>query len=288
MAHTRVTGISDEDPVPGGDAAPPAKRPRPKTKPVQRPRPPKPAAPDALAHSAAQAATTEREARHARVREGAAAVVPTERWSRIRFLYALGEDYERGVTPALCAEVWGLSVSAVEADASIAGGLVQLTADPEFDKRVWHRETYESYERARKHSDYIYELLTKAGMPLIEDGPHAGSVDWKGIVAHADALSKCHDQISKVQEQLGKACGAIARGPLVQVTLTPEDIVARRGEVATAVAEAQEAAREEMIQALGAEGVDRLTVARVARRLAAGGAGQEEVAGVVVTSGGRR
>ena len=231
--------------------------------------------------------------RRARVKQAAALIEPSDKWARIRFLYGLKPmpegDYEPGVTPAICAEVWGMTLARIEVDASIAGGIRQLTADPDFDQRVWYRATYDSLEQAIEHRKYIYDLLTKAGMPVFEDGPKAGEIDWKGITAHAEALAKCHDQIGKVTEQLGKASGAISSGPAVTINLenptTPNDrrlraaLDARDGVLLGALS-----------QALGELVADRVLRGRVLERVAdliePGGRPGDSAMVVTATNGG--
>ncbi len=159
-------------------------------------------------------------ARHARVREGALAVDATDRRARIRFLASLGPDYERGVTPAVCAEVWSLKLSTCENDASIAWMMVQEASDPAVDHAVWWRETYDNLEHAKEHRTLIVSLLEQAGLPTrFDPNAKALGVDWMGVKAHAESLGKCHEQIMKSLEQIAKASGLITSGSQTTVKL---------------------------------------------------------------------
>lgn len=219
------------------------------------------------------------------VEERAKEVDPTDVEARINFLESLGPDYERGVTPALCAQVWGMKVSTIEGDATEAWRRIRKAADPDDDRAKWWGVMYDELERSRQDLARVREAIESYTDP--EDKKlKVQPMDLKFI---GDALKGAATNVLALTEQLGKASGAISTGPSLTINLenpqTPNDKRLR----------AQLDARDGVLldaltQALGELVADRALRGRVLTRVAdlmQPGARPGDDAVVVQTIGGR-
>lgn len=166
--------------------------------------------------------------RLARVQARAREVDPKDRRARIRFLRSLGSDYERGVTPAACAEVWGLKVSTVESDSSIAWMAIQDASDP-VDTHVFYAELYENLDSARAFRSSMQEVIGNLRDPASGKLMVRKAMDMKFI---ADGMGRAIESIDKVLVTLGRASGVLKREKGSDVNVYVDQSGALRPELA--------------------------------------------------------
>lgn len=201
--------------------------------------------------------------RHARVREDALAVDPTDRRARIKFIASLGPGrYVRGETPAVLADAWGLKLGTVENDASVAWVMIGGQADPEVDRAMWWRSVYDLLDQAKRDGELVSDCID--GM---RDPSGRLVTNEMGLKMIADAQGRARDSVVKVLDSIAKATGLAQSAPLVVVNMggKPERIdaseVARFAERAHAfMAERHPELVAEFLEYVGAGDVPALTV----------------------------
>jgi len=155
-------------------------------------------------------ATTQAEDIRARAR----LVDPSDHRARVRFCRTLKDEYTRGQTHKLLAEVWGLSPSTVNRDLSIAWAEIQEANDG-IDAAIWYQDM----------RDLL--ALTMADREIIDGGSEQYVDKTTGKLAVepmdlnfvAQAKSKPVEQAMKLLETMGRALGVVAGPNKTDVTV---------------------------------------------------------------------
>lgn len=161
--------------------------------------------------------------RLARLRARAREVNHTDKAARVRFMAGLGGEWVRGETAAVLAEEWGMKLATVETDASIAGLLIKLQADPEVAHSAYWQDVYEELEQMqplrRRAAEVLQEGLDEKLYERMmgPDGVEIVVVSPKGIKDLSDALAALAQSTDRCREKIGKASGLLTSGTTVNV-----------------------------------------------------------------------
>ncbi|NUP08426.1 MAG: hypothetical protein HOW73_20440 [Polyangiaceae bacterium] len=149
----------------------------------------------------------------------------TDKAARIRFMAELGTEYERGVTPAVLADVWGMKLATVETDASIAGLLIKLQADPEVAHAVYWQDVYAELELMqplrKRAAEVLQEGLDSKLYERIPDGDGGDMlavVSPRGMKELSEALSELAQATDRCRDKIGKASGLLTSGTTINLT----------------------------------------------------------------------
>lgn len=163
--------------------------------------------------------------RYASLRARAREVNHTDKAARIRFMAELGTEYERGVTPAVLADVWGMKLATVETDASIAGLLIKLQADPEVAHAVYWQDVYAELELMqplrKRAAEVLQEGLDSKLYERIPDGDGGDMlavVSPRGMKELSEALSELAQATDRCRDKIGKASGLLTSGTTINLT----------------------------------------------------------------------
>lgn len=155
----------------------------------------------------------------ARLRARAREVDSSDHRARVRFCRTTGPEYQElgKEVSFILAEVWGLKVSTVQRDMSIAYAESQEAAEG-VDHAIWWRGMYDLLEEAiadgRLVSESIENLRGDDGRLILSP------MDLKMV---SDAQGRARDSVIKVRESMGKALGLMGSGADVSISIDVGD-----------------------------------------------------------------